>query len=39
VLSERLAVRAPRYRQRIDYYRGRHEVMFLTDKYTQGFAA
>jgi len=37
VLSERLAVRAPRYRQRIDYYRGRHELMFLTDKYRQAF--
>jgi hypothetical protein len=37
VLSERLAVRAPRYRRRIDYYRGRHELLFLTDKYRQAF--
>jgi len=37
VLSERLAVRAPRYRKRIDYYRGRHELRFLTDKYREAF--
>lgn len=37
VLSERLHVRAPVYRHRIDYYRGRHELMFLTDKYRQAF--
>jgi hypothetical protein len=37
VLSERLSVRAPRYRQRIDYYRGRHELTFMTDKYRQAF--
>jgi Phage portal protein, SPP1 Gp6-like len=37
VLSERLNVRAARYRRRIDYYRGRHELMFLTEKYRQAF--
>ena len=39
VLSERLHVRAPIYRKRIDYYRGRHELMFLTDKYRQAFGS
>jgi hypothetical protein len=37
VLSERLSVRAHRYRRRIDYYRGRHELLFITDKYRQAF--
>ena len=37
VLLERLHSRAPYYRKRIDYYRGRHELLFLTDKYRQAF--
>jgi len=37
VLSERIVLRAPRFRRRIDYYRGRHELMFITDRYRQAF--
>jgi len=37
VLSERLAVRASRFRKRIAYYRGDHELLFLTEKYRQAF--
>jgi Phage portal protein, SPP1 Gp6-like len=36
-LLERLHVRSVVYRKRIDYYRGRHELLFLTEKYRQAF--